>query len=102
MVPESSFESRFNLPIDLEASKTKFVNRIKNTIWNNYSYVEDGENKYEAIIWSIANGFGEEYSSFYDFDESIGDSFLRNLKALEIVYTVFTSEEKRLEFQSLI
>jgi hypothetical protein len=98
-VKVSSFESRFNIPIDLEKSKSTFVNRVRNTIWNNLSYEEDGINRHDAILWSIANGFGEEYSSFYDFDECIGVSFLRNLKALEITYTVFTTEEKRLELQ---
>jgi len=90
------FHMRFNIDIDLEEAQRRFINRIKNQIFNAFFLLND---KFKEKKWwyirNVANKFGEEWKGRYqDFDTFIRNDFLKCLHSLEIIYPYIEDEDQ--------
>jgi hypothetical protein len=97
------FHERFKIQVGSGDAQRKFVNRVKNRIWENFIDNDfDYETVNNVILWQIANDLGEEFSVTEDFNFYIRDDFYRCLHALESIYEVVETKSQKRELAELI
>ncbi len=79
------FSDRFDINIESEEAKKRFVNRVKNLVFDGILY-QLHESTYQDIIKIVATGMGKKYEYGYSFDKYIDSDFLNTLQALEIIH----------------
>ncbi len=80
------FTKRFNIEIDHDEAKRRFVNRAYNRIFSNFFYNKIDSNTRYKIHTEIVSALGDRRSSHQSLSEQIGYEFFRNLLALETFY----------------
>jgi len=98
-----SFNQRFNISVNLPETQRRFVNRVKNYIFDSF-FEHDIEEKIVRgqVLWQIANDFGEEYDWNNWFDHYVEGDFELCLHALESSYSGLESQRDKTELESLI
>lgn len=75
------FHSRFAIPVDQSAERTRFVNRVDNKL---FSLVDHGKTKEtREIRIHIANVLGEVYYDHLQINRYTNNEFLKTLQAVE-------------------
>ncbi len=100
---ELPFHKRFNIGIDIREAQRRFVNRVKNHIFDNLFQHDVEENIVRGhVLWQIANDLGEEYEWNSWFDDYVEDDFEKCLHALESSYSGLKSQKHQVELEGLI
>lgn len=92
----AKFHERFDIQIDAEEARRRFVNRIHNEIF--CGFLEGLLLDLDAQSWIVAYIFtilGEGLPSNYGVNSLlslVGSNYLRNLKALEVLHEILTDE----------
>jgi hypothetical protein len=86
------FHERFELPIDVEEAKRRFINRIQNRIFY-YLLVERMGNS-ATIRRSVASELGFEFNTTWQIKIYTGGDFLRTLQGAEGFYKALSTELK--------
>lgn len=100
---EQPFYKRFNILIGLEEARRRFVNRIRNQVFDNFfgSEVEE-ETVVGTVLWGIANDLGEEYDQDATFDDYVLGDFNKCLQALESAFQALDSDYLKRQLSDLI
>ena len=77
------FHKRFNIHVDLEEAKKRFVNRAYNHIFSSFSDFVRNIYKVEPLERKICSDLGIRYDSNKDLHQQVGQGFEQNLQALE-------------------
>ena len=79
------FHKRFNISVDIEGAKKRFVNRVQNIAFGQLLYkLEKEPNELKRLV---VFAIGEKWiSSSTSLERYVGDEFYRNLQALEALY----------------
>src|SRR5262245_39402896 len=86
------FHERFDIAVGLEEAKKRFGIRLRNDGIDGFVYnnrFHDSRRIAEIEI-EIASALGDRFNPNEQLTESIGQNFLRNLQALEVVYATTT------------
>ncbi|MBN1902389.1 hypothetical protein JW926_13775 [Candidatus Sumerlaeota bacterium] len=98
-----SFYKRFNINIDIEEARRRFINRVRNQIFNIFFILNDEikEQKW-WYVRNVANKFGEVWKGDYqDFNDFVGNDFSKCLQSLEIIFSYLEDEEQSKKKYSL-
>lgn len=79
------FTERFNIQVELEEAKKRFVNRAYNRVFYRFYLTLDSNRRY-SLAQEIASALGKRYSHHLKLEEQIGKGFHENLRALEAFY----------------
>ena len=79
------FTDRFNINVDQEEVRRRFVNRAYNKFFYRFYYNLTNDLRYQVEI-DISSGLGDKYTAGKQLEKYIGDDFLRTIQALEILY----------------
>lgn len=97
------FHERFNIEVNLEDTKKRFINRIINLLEVGFPYVEFGGIDVNTTIYSderreIAIALGTKFRWDRRFSDYVEDDFLKCLLALEALYQALVrpSEQEKL------
>jgi len=97
------FHERFEILIGDKEAKKRFVNRVKNRIFDEFFENEVSEDTRDLIVlWQVANALGEEYEDLYKFDHYVRYDFHRCLQVLEAAYHALEDEKQKKELGKLI
>jgi broad specificity phosphatase PhoE len=98
-----AFHERFNIELKDKDAKKRFLNRVRNYIFENFFQRKafNGVLK-NRILWQVANALGEEYKDYYDFDLYVSSDFYRCLQVLETAYAALGAETQKQELTVLI
>ena len=97
------FHKRFNISVDTKEAEKRFVNRVKNYIFDSLFQHDVEENIVRGdVLWQIANDFGDEYDWDNWFDYYVENDFQKCLQALESSYAALKSMKQRAELDNLI
>ena len=80
------FHDRFNIHLNIDDAKRRFINRAKNLIFFEFFYNRFTDSERHDILLKVASFLGEEYIGGFKFDKFIGDDFHHCLRALEAFY----------------
>ncbi len=86
------FHERFEISVDIDEAKRRFVNRIYNRIFYILFLNEIETNKKWDVLRSVADELGVEYQSQIDLKNYTGLEFYRVLQALEGFYKAVSPE----------
>src|SRR3990170_4473745 len=82
----TKFHERFDINIDIDEARKRFVNRAHNLIFDSFLKSFDEWTMY-AIEKEILTILGDKHlSQFENFTSRIGEDFYRNLRTLEAFY----------------
>jgi hypothetical protein len=83
-----TFHRRFQIDVADKETQRRFLNRIRNKFFNIFFVLHKDELPFEQwwYEWVVADELGEEYKSYYHFDDYIKNDFYRCLQALERIY----------------
>ena len=79
------FTQRFDISIDQEKARKRFVNRAHNRIFSGYYYKHHESDRYE-IHRETSSALGDKHSYHKSLSKQVGDDFYRILLALETFY----------------
>lgn len=97
------FHKRFNISIDLEEAKRRFVNRIRNLVFDSFFVHDVDEEILRAdVLWGIANDLGEEYDWDGTFEDFVLNDFERCLQVLESAYQALASQSLKRQLSDLV
>ncbi len=83
------FEKRWNIPIDIDAIRGKFINRIWNGLNEEFKYLvmDDPSYQIRPTLRHVADGLGKQYYEHWGFPRYIDkNNFNELLHALELLY----------------
>ena len=101
--PPAPFHERFNITIGVDSAKSKFLNRVKNYIWEGFfEHDVDEDITRGNVLWQIANNVGEEYDWDGNFDDYIAGDFHRCLHALESAFEGLNTKAHKAHLTELI
>ena len=80
----------------------KFVNRVKNLIWENIIRALDDIIGIRRVCWQIANKLGHEYTSYKRPEDYTKGDYYSTLHAIEITYESFESPELKLRLEETV
>jgi hypothetical protein len=85
------FHKRFNIPIDLDDARTRFINRVVNTLEVYAPQVEFVSLDHSTLSHdterrAIAKELGKKYEREFCFSDYVEDDFFTCLRALEALY----------------
>lgn len=86
------FHERFQIQVDINEAKRRFVYRIQNRIFQTLFLKETENNQKWVILQSVANELGTQYASNVTLESYTGLDFYRVLQALEGFYKAIPSE----------
>lgn len=96
------FHKRFNIEVDVEEARQRFLNRIANSIspylinaWKH------GKIDIVKLRWAVANALGKKYDPHYIWTDYVEDDFYSCLKALETVRQALPKTLKQ-EFDEIL
>jgi hypothetical protein len=93
----NSFVDRFDLNLDIDEAKTRFVNRVHNEIlWGFLLARHFSQDHQYLIARSVATHLGDRFTNTAVVN-FVGDDFLRNLQAIEAIYGTFGNMEHSLK-----
>ena len=100
---QQPFYKRFNISIDLEEVKRRFVNRIRNQVFDSFFVHDVDEEIVRAdVLWGIANALGEEYDWDGTFDDFVLNDFEKCLQVLESAYRALDSQNLKKQLSDLV
>ena len=79
------FTERFDIDIDLEKARRRFVNRVYNRAYLSF-FLDLNDNERYRIHKEIISAMGGKYQFHKNLSYQIGDDYHRNLQALEVLY----------------
>lgn len=77
-----NFHERFEIPVEIDEAKRRFVNRIHNRLFRLFLLNESQGRSY-VIVEAIANELGLRYSSGSVVEDYVKDDYHRTLQAVE-------------------
>lgn len=80
------FHKRFDLDVDIDEAKNRFINRIQNRIFKALYWETVKSANNFRILETVADELGVEYDERTDFRRYTGGEFLKVLQALEAFY----------------
>jgi hypothetical protein len=90
------FHERFEIPIDIDGAKRRFINRATNRIFENFFEGHlAGVVERQTIRWRVANALGEEHNSLANLAWYAGGDFYRCLQVIEAAYEALESHAHR-------
>jgi hypothetical protein len=96
--PVSPFYQRFNIEVDIDEARNRFINRVFNLLQQDLpdlAYNSSSLRRYKKAMFNTATRLGVEYDAAYDFDDYVEDQFHDCLIALEAIYEVLAVESPR-------
>jgi hypothetical protein len=81
----SKFHERFEIDVNMEQAKERFVNRAYNSIFYHFFTKLNENDRYNATL-AIASALGRKYKYRQKLENLIGSDFYNNLHALEAMY----------------
>lgn len=101
------FHKRFNIKIDIQDAKKRFINRAYNEIFDRYFQLtytrpQNKENKRNLIRRVVASALGMKYEHTVSFEQYIGLDFHKCLQAVEAMYSNLQYHEEQRVFEILI
>ncbi|HQR31900.1 MAG TPA: hypothetical protein PLK30_04115 [Blastocatellia bacterium] len=96
---KSDFHDRFEISVDLQEAKKRFVNRIQNNLFEHFLPTLRGD-ILDRVLTAIAYELGAQakphyrrvYSIAWEAREYIGSDFHRALLAVEVIYKALSTE----------
>jgi hypothetical protein len=83
------FHERFDIEVDLKEAQRRFVNRTQNDVVDviiSVLYERRDAEQRGRLRRAVASALGDRYDS-RELAAIIGPDFLRNLRALEVIYS---------------
>lgn len=80
------FHKRFELNVDIDEAKSRFINRIQNRIFQALYFQTVVSANNFRILETVADELGFEYDETMDFKRYTGGEFLKVLQAVEAFY----------------
>jgi hypothetical protein len=82
------FEKRFDIPLALEDVKERFMNRIWNSLNQEFNLLVESSpfSEYLPALRHVADGLGVMYHRNYGFGHYAGEDFNQLLNSLELLY----------------
>ena len=100
---QQPFYKRFNISIDVEEAKRRFVNRIRNQVFDGFFEHDVEEDIVRGdVLWGIANDLGEEYEWDGAFDDYVLSDSDRCLQVLESAYRALDSQKLKKQLSDLV
>jgi hypothetical protein len=83
-----NFFKRFNIQIDIEEAKKRFVNRLSNTLFDNILFNSPyiSRDQRDSIIRFIATALGKRYDYHRSLAYYLEEDFINYLHAIEVFY----------------
>src|ERR1041385_3716735 len=93
-IPLSSlpFHTRFDLPMDRTESRRRFMNRVKNLIFDRFLETDIETEIYDTVRWRLAMDLGEEHSHFMLLRDYAKKDFFESLRVVESCYETLQDE----------
>lgn len=99
----AKFHERFDIELDIDEVKKRFMNRISNQIFDDFFENKfDEETRKGIILWQVANVLGKSFYWDYGFSTYIGMDFHKYLQAVEVFYNALVDDALKRELESLI
>lgn len=88
----AAFHVRFDIPIDVEEARRRFMNRVNNLIFD--AFIEDdlSEQIYGIVRWRVAMELGEVHSTNLTIQNYASRGLYRCLQVIEVAYMVLQDE----------
>jgi hypothetical protein len=83
------FHERFNIPVNAEEARNRFVNRVYNDILSGFFYSFLMKERWDVVSMRVLTALGIKNQSspaFYQWEEKIGNDFWTNVRAAEAMY----------------
>lgn len=96
------FHERFEISLGVGDARTKFVQRVRNNIFDNFFKAVNATIVTRVILWQVANDLGYKYESWFDFDHYVGNDFHRCLQVLEVAYNALKDPAQKVQLDALI
>ncbi len=91
------FHDRFNIPVNADEAKERFVNRVKNLIFRDFWVsIPDYERQNKASMVLTILGIRESHNPFSPTWEKISDEFWQNVRATEALYKVLPRHREQI------
>ena len=97
----SKFHERFDITIDIEESKRRFVNRVQNLIFFKFFYTALSDSQRSETLLKTASFLGEKYLQKFSIERYVDNNFYRCVAALEAFYKSINNVYLR-RFENLI
>lgn len=81
-----TFEERFNIQVNVEEVRRRFVNRVENEVFLQFLYSIQTNSNREVIERFVISGIGEKQEIATRIEHCTKGDFLTTLKALELFY----------------
>ena len=96
----SDFHERFDIPVDIEAERQKFINRVCNRIFDTWDYFYSTlpplalNMVFQAIVSELGIRHGKKLKSIYNCINT--DNYLEVLRGIEVIYNNSTYFDMKL------
>jgi len=95
-----NFHERFEIPVDIDEARLRFVNRIHNRIFRLF-LLNESEGRPYVIVEAIANELGLRYSSGSVVENYVKDDYQRTLQAIQGMRKAL-SPDKQARFDPMV
>ncbi len=89
MSPPEKFHERFDIPVDGEAARRRFTNRVDNLVFEHQLHSNVPSNEWLTVISYIASRLGDRFAGNYLEVLAASADFLRHLQAIEAFHDWF-------------
>lgn len=99
----AKFHERFDIELDIDEVKKRFMNRIDNYIFQNFFYGKlDDFTRKNVVLWQVADALGESYGNGYAIHVYVGTNFHKYLQAIEVTYNALEEKKQKETLHYLI